>query len=120
MPYAHHHYPIPDIKLVGKHRKEVEVPECVRQGEAFLAFLPMESHIFDRHIRLFQRCCKKLFRQGWHIHRHDIILEYANDLEFALLKENETIHATVDMYVRHFRADQLIVHLVINPLQSQY
>lgn len=69
---------IPVPRLIGQDRACVNVPAETQRGDKFLFFLATESAVFERHAELFRLTCSDLLIEGWHIHRHDVILEYEN------------------------------------------
>lgn len=101
---------IPVPRIIGQETLFVDIPSCVREGTQFLVFLPTEMEIFNRHRRLFQLTCNDLLLQGWHIHLHDVLLEYENCSKF---RNAVCAEAIVTVIVRFFRADQLIVQILI-------
>lgn len=107
-----HRYIIPRPRRIDKHLRTVNIPPDLALGNHDMFWLEVDRSDFCRYKRIFELTCPDLLGQGWHIHEHDILLQY-NDVRY--FKQSKTMIGMVYVYIRHFRADQLIMQLVITP-----
>ena len=105
--------PLPAPTFLGREEWTVCPPWDVVLGKCFLHFLPIDAGVIERNSRLFEVTCPRLLKEGWHIHQHDVVVEYEDSGYFNTLSTIAYVH----VFIRHFRADQLIIQLVVTSVE---